>query len=169
MDDNFILTGVIDVLGNILSYINPFSENFFAYKLLELLGNLLYSLFIPSEGFFDEEYNKLYIALKEKLPVSSFIDLMETLKDYNTNDDSTVVEFEGYKVGDLTINNSNFINFGLVRPYRDTWFSWVRGFTYIALIIYNLNQIMKLFGHPLTDGSYRSIGSILREERSKEK
>lgn len=32
-------------LGEILSYLNPFSENFFVYRLIELLGNLFSDLF----------------------------------------------------------------------------------------------------------------------------
>ncbi len=33
-------------LGEILSYLNPFSENFFVYKLIQLLGNLFSGLFV---------------------------------------------------------------------------------------------------------------------------
>lgn len=40
---------IIETIGNILSYLNPFSENFFGIKLLELLADLLKSLFIPSQ------------------------------------------------------------------------------------------------------------------------
>lgn len=38
-------------IGDILSYINPLSENFFAYKLIDLLIDALKSLFIPEERF----------------------------------------------------------------------------------------------------------------------
>ena len=34
-------------LGNILSYINPFSENFLGYKIIDLLSQALTNLFVP--------------------------------------------------------------------------------------------------------------------------
>ena len=43
---------IFEKIGDILSYINPFSENFFVYKLIELLVDAIKSLFIPSDDFF---------------------------------------------------------------------------------------------------------------------
>lgn len=40
--------GIFSTLGNILSFINPLSENFFAYKLIDLLIDALKSLFVPT-------------------------------------------------------------------------------------------------------------------------
>lgn len=45
--------GIWGTLKDLLSYINPFSENFFVIKLIELLINALKSLFIPSSDFFN--------------------------------------------------------------------------------------------------------------------
>ena len=42
---------IFERIGDILSYINPLSENFFAYKLIDLLIDALKSLFIPEERF----------------------------------------------------------------------------------------------------------------------
>lgn len=50
-----------------LSYINPFSDNFFGYKIIELLKNSLTSLFLPSE----DRINGLVDSVKSKF---SFID-----------------------------------------------------------------------------------------------
>ena len=41
-------------LGNILSYINPFNENFLGYKLIDLLGDLFNMLFIPDDNAFNQ-------------------------------------------------------------------------------------------------------------------
>lgn len=43
---------IFERIGEMLSYINPLSENFFAYKLIELLVDAIKSLFIPSDDFF---------------------------------------------------------------------------------------------------------------------
>ena len=44
-------------LGDILSYINPFSENFFGHKLVELFKDLLNFLFVPDEEYFEKIKN----------------------------------------------------------------------------------------------------------------
>jgi len=43
---------IFERIGDILSYINPLSENFFAYKLVDLLIDALKSLFVPEERVF---------------------------------------------------------------------------------------------------------------------
>lgn len=49
--ENFILKGVIDVIGNILNYINPFSEDFLLKDVLDFLGNILSYINPFSENF----------------------------------------------------------------------------------------------------------------------
>lgn len=49
LSENFILTNIITTIGNILSYLNPFSDNFFGYKIIDLLKTALQALFVPSE------------------------------------------------------------------------------------------------------------------------
>lgn len=44
--------GIWETLKQLLSYINPLSENFFAYKLIDLLIDGLKSLFLPDERIF---------------------------------------------------------------------------------------------------------------------
>lgn len=43
---------ILGKIGDILSYLNPFSENFFAYKLVDLIIDGLKSLFVPEERLF---------------------------------------------------------------------------------------------------------------------
>lgn len=54
-----------------LSYINPFSDNFFGHKIIELLKNALSSLFLPSE----ERINGLVDSVKGKF---AFIDSVKS-------------------------------------------------------------------------------------------
>lgn len=51
-ENNKTNKNIFEKIGEILSYLNPFSENFFAYKLVELIIEGLKSLFVPSEDFF---------------------------------------------------------------------------------------------------------------------
>lgn len=52
------ITSIGEFFIELLSYINPFSENFFVYKLIELLGDLLKWLFIPENNPFNELSSK---------------------------------------------------------------------------------------------------------------
>ena len=51
-ENNKTNKNIFEKIGELLSYINPLSENFFVYKLIELLINALRGLFVPSEDFF---------------------------------------------------------------------------------------------------------------------
>ncbi len=58
---------ILGKIGDILSYINPFSENFFGKKLIELLLNGLKSLFVPEDGFFSEYFSELKDWFSDRL------------------------------------------------------------------------------------------------------
>ena len=76
--ENFILlklwnflTDIFNSIVNILSYINPFSDNFFGYKLIELLKEALEFLFVPSE----ERITAITNTVSDKF---SFVDTIKT-------------------------------------------------------------------------------------------
>ncbi len=76
--------GIWDTLKDVLSYINPFSENFFVYKLIELLIDGLKSLFIPQDGFFDTFFSDLKNWFEERLgflfyPFDLIIDVLSRM------------------------------------------------------------------------------------------
>lgn len=57
------------------------------------------------------------------------------------------------KYGNMNFNAKKFIDFSWVSKYKNTWYAWVRGFVFIFLIIYNINQIIKLFrGYNVAEG-----------------
>lgn len=76
-ENNKTNKGIFDTLKEVLSYINPFSENFFVYKLVELLVNAIKSLFIPSENFFSDWCSDLNDWLSDRLGILYYpIDLV---------------------------------------------------------------------------------------------
>ena len=151
--DKFLLKTLFTFLGDCLKYINPFDvDNFLGYKLVGLILDGLRSLFVPSDDYFSNQFGEVKETLQNKLAYQSYIDLFGTLEDFSGNG-ATVVDFEGYKVGDSTISQDNFLNFNLVTKYKDTWFSWVRAIFFIGLVIYNINQVYKMIrGTNLADG-----------------
>lgn len=139
---------------DIASYLNPFSENFFIYKLIELLGDLLKWLFIPKDDYFSNIKETLLSDLRTKLPYESYINMFSTILDIADDGQMSDISINNYKVENLNINMPNFIDFSIITQYRSTWYMWVRGFTFIFLIIYHVNQISKfLRGFNITDGS----------------
>lgn len=64
LSENFILKDLLD-------WLNPMSENFFVYKLIDLFSELLNFLFVPSE----DTVNNLVDSVKSKF---SFIDTIKS-------------------------------------------------------------------------------------------
>lgn len=90
--------------------------------------------------------------LESKLGYQAYIDIFGTLEDITESGASTV-DFKGYQIGNLNISQEKFINFSFITKYKDTWYGWVRGVTFVFLVIYNLNQLLKLIrGINLADG-----------------
>ena len=76
--------GIWETIKDILSYINPFSENFFVYKLIELLVDAIKSLFIPSDDFFSTYFSDLKDWLSDRLgflfyPFELIIDILNKI------------------------------------------------------------------------------------------
>lgn len=80
--------GIWGTIKEILSYINPFSENFFVYKLVELLVDglkaLFSFLFIPSNEYFSNWFSDLNDTFKDQFgilyyPVSVVIEFLSSL------------------------------------------------------------------------------------------
>ena len=70
--------GILGKIGDLISYINPLSENFFVYKMVELFLDMLKSLFIPEDmsfinDFMDTLSNKLGFIASVPLRIIQFI------------------------------------------------------------------------------------------------
>lgn len=76
---------------------------------------------------------------------------------YIEGGDNLTVGLNNYSFSNsLTYNNDKFIDFSFITKYKDTWYVWVRGVIFILIVIYNINQIMKLFrGYNVAEGINR--------------
>ena len=142
-----------------LNSLNPFSSEFLGYKLVGLFGDLLKSLFVPSDNFFTSNIDNLKSQISNKMPYSDFLKIFGSIENVSAEDNSISINMPEYKISDnLTIKQDKFIDFSFVTKYREVWYSWVRGFVLIFLVIYNLNQISKLLrGINISDAA-TSIG-----------
>lgn len=150
-----LLQSILDGIVNLLDWLNPFSENFFVYKLIELLGNLLQWLFVPADDYFSSNIDTLKSNLSVKIPYEDYIEMFGTIENIEGGNTSNI-DLNGYTIAGKQFGLNNFINLGLILQYKETWYSWARGIVFILLIIYNINQIMKLFrGYSVGEGSSR--------------
>lgn len=141
-EQNKTSKSILGKIGDILSYINPFSENFFAYKLVELILNGLKSLFIPDnfdflDNFKDTMSEKLgFIA---SIPMQ-LIDFIIDLKDYAfltpTSLTFPTISIFGYTFwNEMTID----ITEGL------SWVSAIKYVTDIICVILCVNTLRKFY------------------------
>lgn len=126
---------------------------FYGKKIIELLSDLLKFLFIPKDDFFSSQIDDVKYKISQKIPYQDYIDMFETIKQVK-EEGNLSVGLESYNFGNgITYNNKKFIDFSFITKYRTTWYAWVRGIVFILLIIYNINQIMKLFrGYNIAEG-----------------
>lgn len=121
-------------------------------------------LFVPSDDYFSNIKETLLSELETKLPYQDYINMFGTILDISTDGQLSDIEIENYEVGSLKLNVSKFVDFSIITKYRSTWYAWVRGFIFIFLIIYHINQIMKfLRGFNIADGS--SSGNIVNNDK----
>ena len=141
-EQNKTSKSILGKIGDILSYINPFSENFFAYKLVELIINGLKSLFIPKnldflENFKDTMSQKLGFIASVPLQL---IDFIIDLKDYAFTTPSSLtfpsISILGYSFwNEMTID----ITEGL------SWVSAIKYVTDIICVILCVNTLRKFY------------------------
>ena len=102
---------MFSLIGSILSYLNPFSENFFGIKLLELLGDLLKALFVPS----DERINGIINVVKEKF---AFVD---TIKNASNSISTTLSDVESSPKFTMELGATKYTN---AQSFTILDFSW---------------------------------------------
>lgn len=143
-DVNETSKGIWGTVKNILSYINPFSENFFAYKLIELLIDGLKKLIVPENFDFINDFkdvleNKLGFIASVPLQL---LDYILSLKDkmftpMNTISFPSISIFGYYFWDDITID----ITEGL------SWVSSIKYFTDLGCVILMVNTLRKWYAN----------------------
>lgn len=90
-EQNKTSKSIWDTIKEVLSYINPFSENFFVYKLISLLIDAIKSLFIPSDDFFSNYFTNLKDWFSDRLgflfyPFELIMDILDKIVNINFSD-----------------------------------------------------------------------------------
>ena len=141
-EQNETSKSILGKIKDILSYINPFSENFFAYKLVELIINGLKSLFIPKNLDFLENFKNTMsdkLGFIASIPLQ-LIDFIIDLKDYAFSTPTSLtfptISIFGYSFwNQMTID----ITEGL------SWVSAIKYVTDIICVVLCVNTLRKFY------------------------
>lgn len=160
-------------LKEVLSYINPFSENFFVYKLIDLLIDMFISLFVPSNDFFSEWFSDLNEWLGERFgflyyPFELVIDVLNRISALKFSD-SFVLSFPDLKISlfgeESTLIKSfsyNFNDLVAVSPFDsiyDFYLIAVDVILILGLVILIKNTFVEIFGGKFADDVVHNLNS----------
>lgn len=148
-EENETSKGIWNTLKEVLSYINPFSENFFVYKLIELLINALKSLFIPSDGFLENYFNELKEWFSARLgflsyPLELILNVLNRIKTINFEE--PIIQIPDFVepstnekiISSRTYNLNSLLENNTFKTCHDIYFVLVD-----AIIIFGLVNLLK--------------------------
>ena len=149
-EQNKTSKGIWDTLKDLLSYINPLSENFFVYKLIELLVDAIKSLFIPSDGFFNDFFTNLKEWFSDRLgflfyPFELLIDLLNRILNINLNEPTfSIPEVREPSTGNVLFYEKKF-NFNDILLQNEA-FETMHNIYFIivdAIVVFGLVNLIK--------------------------
>lgn len=153
---------IFETIKEVLSYINPFSENFFVYKLIELLINAIKALFIPSDDFFVSWINNMNDWLSNRLgalyyPVDLVVNFLERMSSLNESG-SAVISGEGFEfmgaklIPAFSYDLNSLLTNDVLKNIHDIYLTIVDVILYLCLIVLAKNTFVDIFGGKYDDG-----------------
>lgn len=161
-ENNQTNKGIWDTLKEVLSFINPFSENFFVYKLVELLVNAIKALFIPSDDFFTNWINNMNDWLSDRLgalyyPVDLVVDFLERISSLDESGSAVIsgngFEFMGAQlIPAFSYDLNSLLTNDTLKNIHDIYLTVVDVILYLCLIVLAKNTFVDIFGGKYDDG-----------------
>lgn len=149
---------IFEKLGDILSYINPFSENFFGKKLVELILDGLKGLFVPEDGFFDTYFSDLKNWFSDRLgflwtPFDIIIEILNKILNINFSEPIFHIPeinepFSGSKlISEYDYNLNSLLDNDIFKNIHDIYFIGVDAVIIFALINLARRKIEEVFSN----------------------
>lgn len=149
---------IFEKIGDILSYINPFSENFFGKKLVELILDGLKSLFVPEDGFFDTYFTDLKNWFSDRLgflwtPFDIIIEILNKILNINFSEPIFHIPeinepFSGSKlISEYDYNLNSLLDNDIFKNIHDIYFIGVDAVIIFALINLARRKIEEVFSN----------------------
>ena len=149
---------IFEKIGDILSYINPFSDNFFGKKLVELILDGLKGLFVPEDGFFDTYFSDLKNWFSDRLgflwtPFDIIIDILNKILNINFSDPIFHIPeinepFTGSKlISEYDYNLNDLLDNEVFKNIHNIYFIGVDAVIIFALINLARRKIEEVFSN----------------------
>lgn len=139
-------SNLFSTLGNLLSYINPFNENFLGYKIIDLLSQALTNLFVPQGASVlslqDTVNDRFAFVDSIKLAIDDIDDMLNNVEN-GTSEFTLDIESDVYS-GEVVLFDLSW--YAPFKSYGDLVFT---GFAYVLFIwrLYkNIPNIINGFG-----------------------
>ena len=139
-------SNLFSTLGNLLSYINPFNENFLGYKIIDLLSQALSNLFVPQGASVlslqDTVNDRFAFVDSIKLAIDDINDMLNNVEN-GTSEFTLDIESDVYS-GEVVLFDLSW--YAPFKSYGDLVFT---GFAYVLFIwrLYkNIPNIINGFG-----------------------
>lgn len=182
-ENNQTNKGIWDTLKEVLSFINPFSENFFVYKLVELLVNAIKALFIPSDDFFTNWITSMNDWLSDRLgalyyPIDIVVDFLNRVASLNDSGSAIIsgngFEFMGAKlIPAFSYDLNSLLTNDVLKNIHDIYLTVVDVILYLCLIILAKNTFVDIFGGKYLDDAveagYKAYDSYKKDKESERK
>lgn len=149
---------IFEKIGDILNYINPFSENFFGKKLVELILDGLKGLFVPEDGFFDTYFSDLKNWFSDRLgflwtPFDIIIEILNKILNINFSEPIFHIPeinepFSGSKlISEYDYNLNSLLDNDIFKNIHDIYFIGVDAVIIFALINLARRKIEEVFSN----------------------
>lgn len=149
---------IFEKIGDILSYIKPFSENFFGKKLVELILDGLKGLFVPEDGFFDTYFSDLKDWFSDRLgflwtPFDIIIEILNKILNINFSEPIFHIPeinepFSGSKlISEYDYNLNSLLDNDIFKNIHDIYFIGVDAVIIFALINLARRKIEEVFSN----------------------
>lgn len=150
--------GIWETLKEVVSYLNPFSENFFVYKLIDLLIEGLKSLFIPSDDFFSTYFEDLRDWFSDRLgflwtPFDIIIEILEDISSINFSEPviscpDIYEPFTNTKlISSFSFNLNSLLDNSTFKTVHDIYFVVVDAIIIFAMIHLTHKKIEEVFSN----------------------
>lgn len=150
-ENNKTNKNIFEKIGEILSYINPFSENFFGKKLVDLIINGIKSLFIPGDDFFSNFFNDLNDWFSDRFgflyyPLELLFDVLNRFLSINfSNPIINIPNIEEPFTGEIFIKATQFnfndlLSNNTLKNVHDIYLIIVDAVIYVGLVLLLYNK-----------------------------
>lgn len=150
--------GILATIKEVVSFINPLSDNFFVYKFMDLLLDLLIKVFVPSNEFFSDWFADLNEYFGDRFgllyyPFELAVDILDRVKNLSNNlNGDFILKFPDLQIMGATLipayefNFNQFLENDTFKNVYNVYLTSVDVILVCALVALCKNTFVEIFG-----------------------